>query len=135
MRAAILTKITQLCGGWLIYEYFVKQYRALIQARDDRVVDGKRPKPMPSRDPRRMTRAWPFFTDPNVEVLSSPGEEPSLTDAVASIVGIAAERARSSGTLDALRAAVEAALQAAAHQVEASVAPATPSSHASSGPR
>jgi hypothetical protein len=105
--------------------------------REDRAADGKRPKPMPITDRRRLSSAWPFFVDPNVEVLSWQGEEPSLTDAVASIVGIAAQRARSSGTLDALRAAVEAALQAAAQQAEASVTRATPSaepSHASSGP-
>ncbi len=105
--------------------------------REDRAVDGKRPKPMPITDRGRLSSAWPFFVDPNVEVLSWPGEEPSLTDAVASIVAIAAQRARSSGTLDALRAAVEAALQAAAQQAEASVTPAELSaepSHASSGP-
>lgn len=105
--------------------------------REDRAVDGKRPKPMPITDRRRLSSAWPLFPDPNVEVLSLPGEEPSLTDAVASIVGIAAQRARSSGTLDALRAAVEAALQAAAQQAEAKVAPTTPSaepSHARSMP-
>jgi hypothetical protein len=92
---------------------------------------------MPIPDRRRLSSAWPFSVDPNVEVLAWQGEEPSLTDAVASIVGIAAQRARSSGTLDALRAAVEAALQAAAQQAEASVPPATPSakpSYASSGP-
>ena len=105
--------------------------------REDRAVDGKRPKPMPITDRGRLSSAWPFFVDPNVEVLAWQGEEPSLTDAVASIVGIAAQRARSSGTLDALRAAVEAALQAAAQQAEASVTPAKLSaepSHASSGP-
>ena len=77
---------------------------------------------MPTRDTRRLTSAWPFFIDPNVEVLSWPGQEPSLADAVASIVGIAAERARSSGTLDTLRAAVEAALQAGSPPAD-SVAP------------
>ena len=66
---------------------------------------------MPSRDPRRMTRAWPFFPDLDGKTLPWPEDQPSLADAVASIVGIAAQRARSSGTLDALRAAVEAALQ------------------------
>jgi hypothetical protein len=93
-----------------------------MQLRDDRVIDGKRPKPMPTPDTRRLTSAWPFFIDPNAEVLPWPGQEPSLADAVASIVGIAAERARSSGTLDTLRAAVEAALQAAPSPAE-SVAP------------
>ena len=93
---------------------------------------------MPITERRRLPSAWPFLAYPNVEVLSWPGEEPNLTDAVASIVEIAAQRARSSGTLDALRAAVEAALQAAAHQAEGSAAPATPSAEpppASSGPR
>lgn len=66
---------------------------------------------MPTPDRRRLTSAWPYFADANVEVLSWPGKEPSLAEAVASIVAIAAERARSSGTLDALRAAVEAALR------------------------
>ena len=91
--------------------------------RDDRAVDGKRPKPMPNRDTRRLTSAWPFFTDPNVEVLSWPAEEPSLADAVASIVGIAAERARSSGTLDTLRAAVEAALRSGSPPAESGAPP------------
>ena len=59
-----------------------------------------------------MTRAWPFFPDLDGNTLPWPEDEPSLADAVASIVGIAAQRARSSGTLDTLRAAVEAALQA-----------------------
>ena len=97
---------------------------------EDRANDGKRPKPMPITDRRRLSSAWPFFADPSVEVLSWPGEEPSLTDAVASIVGIAAERARSSGTLDTLRAAVDAALQAAA----APAAPDEEPSQAASGP-
>ena len=94
-----------------------------MQLRDDRVIDGKRPKPMPTPDTRRLTSVWPFFTDPNVEVLSWPGQEPSLADAVASIVGIAAERARSSGTLDTLRAAVEAALQAGPQAADSAVPP------------
>ena len=94
-----------------------------MQLRDDRVIDGKRPKPMPTKDTSRLTSAWPFFTDPNVEVLSWPWQEPSLADAVASIVGIAAERARSSGTLDTLRAAVEAALQAGPLPADSSAPP------------
>lgn len=94
-----------------------------MHGRDDRVVDGKRPKPMPTTDERRLTSAWPFFVDPNVEVLHWPREGPSLTDAVASIVGIAAQRARSSGTLDALRAAVEAALRAGQEPAESSPSP------------
>jgi len=98
--------------------------------REDRASDGKRPKPMPITDRRRLSSAWPFLADPNVEVLPWPGEEPTLTDAVASIVGIAAERARSSGTLDALRTAVDAALQAAA----APAAPGEEPSQAASGP-
>jgi hypothetical protein len=65
-----------------------------------------------------MTRAWPFFPDLDGETLPWPDDEPSLENAVASIVGIAAQRALSSGTLDALRAAVEAALQAAPASAE-----------------
>ena len=66
---------------------------------------------MHSRDPSRITRGWPFFPEPGGESPHGPEDDRGLADAVASIVGIAAERARSSGTLDALRAAVEAALQ------------------------
>jgi hypothetical protein len=99
--------------------------------REDRAIDGKRTKPMLTTAETSLSSAWPFLADPNAEILSWPGQDPSLIDAIASIVEIAAERARSSGTLDALRAAVDAALQAA-------VAPAVPSAeppHASSGPR
>ncbi len=66
----------------------------------------------------RLTSAWPFFVDPDDEADASPAEEPTLADAVACIVRIAAQRARGSGTLDALRSAVEAALQAAPQPTE-----------------
>lgn len=94
-----------------------------MQPRDDRVVDGKRPKPMASQDPGRITRAWPFFREPEGETPPWAEDEPSLTDAVAAIVGIAAQRARSTGTLDALRMAVEAALRTVPHAAERGAAP------------
>lgn len=77
---------------------------------------------MHSRDPSRLTRAWPFFPDPGGESAQGPEDDQGLANAVASIVGIAAERARSSGTLDALRAAVEAALQATPSSAEGDAA-------------
>ena len=95
--------------------------------REDRAADGKRPKPMPITDRRRLSSAWPFFVDPNVEALPGPGKDPSLADAVASIVSIAVERARSSGTFDTLREAVEAALHAAPDLTDRASPPCTTS--------
>ena len=83
----------------------------------------KRPKPMPTTYKRRSKGVWPRFASANVESYPWPGEEPSLADAVGSIVRIAAQRARASGTLDALRDAVEAALQTAPQAGEAGAPP------------
>ena len=78
---------------------------------------------MPTRNSIRLTSVWPFFVDPGDEPSPWSGEEPSLTEAVACIVGIAAQRARMSGTLDALREAVEAALQVAPEPAESVLSP------------
>ncbi|WP_368417304.1 hypothetical protein [Falsiroseomonas sp.] len=80
---------------------------------------------MPNRETRRLTSAWPYFADANVEVLSMAGQQPALADAVASIVGIAAQRARSNGTFDTLREAVEAALQGVPQPVDRTSRPCT----------
>jgi hypothetical protein len=68
---------------------------------------GKRPMPMP------MTSSWLSLASPAVEARHGQRQGPSLAAAVAAIVSVAAQRARSNGTLDALRDAVEAALDGA----------------------
>jgi hypothetical protein len=62
----------------------------------------------------RLNASWLAIAGaPSGETRRSSRVAPSLAAAVAAIVGVAAQRARAAGTLDALREAIEAALDAA----------------------
>jgi hypothetical protein len=63
--------------------------------------------------PMPMTNTWLSLASPTAEARHGRRQGPSLAAAVAAIVSVAAQRARSTGTLDALREAVEAALDGA----------------------
>lgn len=100
-----------------VYRLFIRSVGFWTRGRATRRKGKNRmPIPMPMNASWRIAALDPAAAPPDeAQITPRPGAAglgaPALSVAVAAIVAVAAERARASGTLDLLRAAVAAALE------------------------